>query len=412
MTRHVLFFCIAGRAHLRPALVIVAGVVRRGHRVTVVVPPEFAGPAERAGAGVIPYASTWPDAGQRDPQSEIPADAVAWEPLLFLREGRAAVTAAREALGDRRPDLIVYDATLGHAARVLAADWRVPAVQVHTTFAANTHFSPIASVGHLRGHPALAEYRRATADLLRRFELDDLELPEFAVHPERLSIVLLSRGFQVAGDTFDDSHVFVGAVLDPLSAARAEASGRRPPPGESRAEESSADEEPDGERPVLLVDLDGFRYAGRDLPAECARAFAGTPWRVVIGVGDPGEVPDPPPNVELCPQPVGPAILARAAALVSRAGMGSTMRALYFGVPVVAVPCTPQQETVGRRIEELSLGRCLTRAAVTAGRLRAAVLEVATDSRIAQGVAAMRDDVRRGGGTGTAVDAILAHMDG
>jgi MGT family glycosyltransferase len=394
VNRHVLFLSIASYAHVRPALVIVAELVRRGHRVSFVTPPELAGTVAESGAEAIVYASTWPRVDAQDAQVEIPSDAVAWEPLIFLREGRTATVAASAAVGEAVPDLVVYDATVGHAARALSRAWRIPAAQIFTTFASNAHFSPIALVERLGDHPALAEYRRAMADMLASYGLDDLGLPEFAAHPEELSIVLLPREFQIAGDTFDERFVFVGAVLDdPMDLA-----GRLTPAGEL---------------PVLLIDLDGLHGRGDRLLSECVRAFTGVPWRVVIARGDRPDhagLPELPPNVELCGRPPGLAVLARASALISHAGMGSTMAAQYFGVPVIAIPQTPQQETVGRRINELALGRCLAPAEVTAESLREVVLELTADARIRRGVAEMRGHVRRAGGTRAAVDALLSRI--
>jgi dTDP-L-oleandrosyltransferase len=393
VNRHVLFLSIASYAHVRPALAIVAELVRRGHRVSFVAPPELAGLVAESGAEVILYASTWPRVDEQDAQVEIPSDAVAWEPLIFLREGRTATIAASAAVGDAVPDLVVYDATVGHAARALSRGWRIPAVQIFTTFASNAHFSPIALVERLGDRAALSAYRHAMAEMLSSYGLADLGLPDFAAHPEGLSIALLPREFQIAGDTFDECFVFVGAALGD--------------------QDQAAGDAPGGGLPVLLIDLDSLHGPGRGLLPDLVRAFTGVPWHVVIALSgrpDPAGLPELPSNVELCGRPPRRAILARASVLVSQAGMGSTMEAQYFGVPVVAVPQTPQQEVVGRRITELALGHCLAPAEVTAEVLRDVVLGLAGDDRIRRGVAAMRDHVRRAGGPRAAVDALLAQI--
>jgi MGT family glycosyltransferase len=397
VSRHVLFLSIASYAHVRPALAIAAELVRRGHRVSFVAPPELAGLVAEAGAETVFYRSTWPSVDERDPQVEIPSDAVAWEPLIFLREGRAATTAARAAVGYAVPDLVVYDATVGHAARALARDWRVPAAQIFTTFASNAHFSPIALVERLGDHPALVAYRRAMADMLHSYGLDDLGLPEFAARPEELSIVLLPREFQIAGDTFDDRFVFVGPALS----------------NHGKLDDQESWQPPGDGLPILLIDLNSLNGRGRRLLHEFVRAFTGVAWHVVIALNDqldPAGLPELPPNVELCGRPPRTAVLARASALVSQAGMGSTMEAQYFGVPVIAVPQTPPQKAVGRRITELHLGRCLAPAEVTAESLRDVVLGLGADDRIRRGVATMREHVRRAGGTRAAVDALLTQV--
>jgi dTDP-L-oleandrosyltransferase len=334
-----------------------------------------------------------------DPQAEIPADAVAWAPLIFLDEGRAATVAAAAANDGAVPDLIVYDATVGHAARALAREWNVPAAQLLITFASNEHFSPISLVRRFGDHPALAAYRGAVAEMLSAHGLDHLDVPDFAGATEDLSIVLLSREFQIANETFDDRFVFVGAALGDAAVGRPGGGARWEPPG--------------GGPPILFVTLGCLHDRRPELLRECVAAFTGVPWHVVIvveGRADPAVLRELPSNVEVHRQVSRSDVLPHASVFLSYAGMCSAMEAQYFGVPMVAVPQTPQQATVAERIAELRLGRCLAPADLTVERLRDTVLEVGTDPRIRAAVDAMRVRLHRAGGTRAAADALLAHL--
>jgi calicheamicin 4-deoxy-4-thio-alpha-D-digitoxosyltransferase len=390
---HLLFLTIPKHGHVLPVLEIVTELIRREHRVSFVTTAEFAPQVAATGADGIHYESTWPRADQPDPQVEVPADAAAWAPLIFLGEGRA-VTAAVPA-GDV-PDLMVYDATIGHAARVLSRTRGIPAAQIFTTFAANSRFSLADLAVRFDGHPALGLYREGMRQMLDEHGLTGLDVPMFARSVEEQSLVLTPREFQIAGDTFDDRFTFVG----PAIAGRASGQQWDPPA--------------DG-LPVLLIALGTLNDRRPEFFAECVRALTGMPWHVVIAVGDRIDLDgftDLPPNVEIHRSVPQLAVLSRASAFVSHAGMGSTMEAQYFGVPMVVVPQTPEQRTVGRRVAELGLGHYVDPADVTAEVLRDAVVAAGNDQRIRSGVTAMRDHVHRAGGVHAAADALLTRAAG
>ena len=117
-----------------------------------------------------------------------------------------------------------------------------------------------------------------------------------------------------------------------------------------------------------------------------------------------------PGNVDVRPWFPQPAVLRHAAAFVSHAGMGSTMEALYYGVPLVCVPQMVEQEVNAARVAELGLGVRLDPEGLTADDLRAAV-DAVTGRRRHAGRA--RPDAGRrpqGGGAVAAADAIEAHL--
>ena len=372
-------------------------MVRRGHGVSFVAPQELAAPVAASGAELITYPSIWPSVFWPNPQVEIPADAVAWAPLIFLLEGRAATTAARIAVGaGPLPDLIVYDATVGHMARVLAREWEIPAAQLVVTFAANQNVSPITPLGPVEGHPALAAYRAATTDVLSAHGLSDLDFDGFSGPGEDLSIVLLSREFQIAGETFGDRFRFVGAALDP---------------GGGHSSSSACWEPPSDGLPLLFADLGAFGDRRPEMIRACVDAFARQPWRVVIAVGDrvdPAVEAGLSANIEIYRDVRASDALPGASVFLAHAGMGSATGAQHFGVPMVAVPLTPEQRTIAERVVEMRLGSLLEPGPFTAERVRETVLVVSYDERLRGGVNTMRRHSDRAGGVVAAADALLA----
>lgn len=394
--RPVLFVGIPAHGHMIPALALAESVVARGLPVAFLASDAFSGAVRESGAHPLPYPTTWPT------PAVLPAPRTAARALelraMLEREGVAQAGTALGA-GSPRPRAVVYDTAVGPAARVLAALWGVPGVQVFTGVAASAGFSlaPLLAERYpgLAGLPPAAP-DPALLDLAAEHGLARERAAALLAPRERLSLVLQPRGFHEASQTFSpDAFAFVGPCL-----SRGRARARWSPPPEAG--------------PVLLVAL-GTLYNRR--PAfyrSCVEAVRGTGWHAVLAVGEhvsPGELGPPAPNVEVHARVPQPSVLARARVMVCHAGMGSTMEALAAGVPVVAVPQTPEQDAVARRIEDLGLGVRLPPERVTPDALRAAVDHLAADPGVRERVARMRSQIHSAGGADRGALLVHAHLD-
>ena len=105
-----------------------------------------------------------------------------------------------------------------------------------------------------------------------------------------------------------------------------------------------------------------------------------------------------PGTVDIRPRFPQLAVLRHAAAVISRAGMNSTMEALSYGVPLIAFPQLPEQVANADRVQELGLGERLDAGTMTADALRAAVTRLASNPRVAANFDRMRNAIRRSGG--------------
>jgi UDP:flavonoid glycosyltransferase YjiC (YdhE family) len=104
-----------------------------------------------------------------------------------------------------------------------------------------------------------------------------------------------------------------------------------------------------------------------DLPlAEtAARALADHPVRAVVTLGpdhDPNDISAPSPNVRIERLVPHSAVLKRGVLLVSHAGHGSVMKALWFGRPMVLVPWGRDQAGVAARADALGVATVVSRA--------------------------------------------------
>jgi MGT family glycosyltransferase len=145
----------------------------------------------------------------------------------------------------------------------------------------------------------------------------------------------------------------------------------------------------------------------------CLDAFGGSEWDVAMAIGDQTSLADLgtiAPNVRVRPFFPQLQVLRQTAVFITHAGMNSTMEALYFAVPMVAVPQQPEQAATARRLEELGLGRHIAAEDLGPDALRAAVTALHTDARVRRNVAAMSEVVRNAGGAVAAADAIEARV--
>ncbi len=398
MKRHIAFFGAPFWGHVNPTLAVLADLARRGHRVTYVTTEEFSAAVAATGVEVVRYESTWP-AGRSAP-SRVSADEMAGGPLKYLVENVAAATGAEPAYDGDLPDVVVYDTLMHSAARALAHKWQRPTVQFIPLFASNEHFSVAQQLAAEfpaldPQHPALIEFGTKLAEFRASYGMGEASPADFFGVVEDLNLVFLPKDYQPAADTFDERYAFVGAGLaDPST------QGAWTPP------ESGA--------PVLLVALGTLFNERPDFYRMCVEAFAEQPWHVVLAVGrhvDPADLGPLPPNIEAHQHVPQLAVLRYASAFVTHGGVRSTMEALHFGVPMVAVPQAVELEMAARRTAELGLGVRIGRDEVTPERLREAVLEVTRDAEIGRNVAEMRRVTREAGGAGRAADEIEAYLD-
>lgn len=131
--------------------------------------------------------------------------------------------------------------------------------------------------------------------------------------------------------------------------------------------------------PWALVTISSQR--GDDLPlAEMAlEALADMPLRVALTLGpghDPHELKSQPPNAHIEQSIPHSAVLERASLLVSHAGHGSVMKALWHGTPMVLVPWGRDQPGVAARAQALGVAEVVPRDVASAETLAASAARV------------------------------------
>lgn len=389
---HVLLMPLAARGHVGPALAVAAELVRRGRRVTFATVKGFADEVAETGATPLVYDS---ELATHEIPASFTVDYMAREPLRCIEEAiRATRILERELEGDF-PDVIAYDVATFPTGRALARKHGKPAVQLFPVMASNEEFSFGAAQAEELAepfpvdHPAFAEFFVKVKEFISEHDLG-IGAEEFLAGCDEANIVFLPKRFQLEAEKFDERHTFVGPCRLP---ARTETTWTR-----------------HGEGPLVLISLGTTFNHNVEFFRDCARAFTGLPWEVVITLGDkadPADLGDLPPNVRAHRFVPHAQVLAEADAFVCHAGVGSLMEALDLGVPVVLVPPDVTEHRLNaKRAVELGVGRTLSMADATPEAIRDAVLSVAADRDVRAAVAGIRADFAAAGGAPRAADVI------
>lgn len=398
---HIGFFNIPGFGHVNVTQGLVAELVARGHRVSYAVPAAYGAEIERAGARLVPYATTLTDpratlAATADPDRLTTVDYV--HNLRGLtRETRAIVPPLLDVFRADPPDLMLYDGVLGWAGRVVADALDVPAIRCVPTMAVNEHWS-LAAAGYARFDPAdpeLAAVFREMGALFTELGAMDAARDFFgggaggAPGPRATTLVFLPRALQPAGDTFDASHHFVGPCAAPRTL-----DGDWTPPGDGRS--------------VVLVSLGTVQSGRPGFFRACVDALRDTDWHVVMAVGTqgPAGLGPLPPHIEAHAHVPQQAVLRHADAFVTHAGMGSVLEALSSAVPMVTVPQMGEQRANADRLADLGIGVPLHRDALDPAVLRDAVARLLGDPVAQERARAMREQIRAAGGPARAADIV------
>jgi MGT family glycosyltransferase len=133
----------------------------------------------------------------------------------------------------------------------------------------------------------------------------------------------------------------------------------------------------------------------------------GQPYRVILSVGTDTDIAglgEIPANCQVQSTVDQIAVLQQADVFVTHCGMNSVSEALYYGVPLVLFPQSPEQQGVANRVLELNAGMMLTD--TTPEAIRTSIQMVLSQQELKDGAAAIRQSFLMCGGAKQAADFI------
>jgi MGT family glycosyltransferase len=357
--------------HLCPFIPIMTELQRRHHTVSLALcSSERALLTEYAG---LPVTHVQWMRSTRTSQGALPGPLSDAESFVeFVEHGEPLANGLERVLGTHRPDVVLVDPMLwgGMVAaeaqtvkwvsiahnplllRGLGTDVRGPALP-----------PPSGTVGRLRLRLAAMAKRFEDASQLEQVNAVRLTrgLKPLAAFNELyltapLTIATTAEPFEYPRLDWPPSLRFVGPML-------------WDPPTQQLSWDTS------DPRPLVLIADSTLAASGprASWASAVLEALAEEPYQVIATLPTQSAPRSLPSNVRVLPHIPHSAILPRAACVLCHGGPGITLKALAFGVPVVAVPFAYDRFEVARRVEVAGAGVMLPLSKLAPRRIRAAV---------------------------------------
>lgn len=351
--KKILILATAGAGgDLQPLLAAAFGLRARGHPVHLVGDASVAKAVQGLGIDTSVTASEL-DLGPR--LSGTLRESLALEPALqgeFVRERIAAwsdryAEAVRPIIQAQRPDILLTSLFGTGVAHAVARDTQIPWCVINTTF----------YVGSNPPRPLEEDFAARPIPLFRYFFIPSLVHASLVLHAT-------DREFDFNHTDLPAHHHYVGPLLW-------EAPGPVPAyldlPGD----------------PWVLVTLSSQQQDDVPLARAALTTLAAQRVRVLLTLGeghasaDLGEIPA---NANVEAYVPHAAVLQRSRLLLSHAGHGSVMKALWHGVPMVLVPWGRDQPGVAARAANMGVARVVAREELSEQRVAVAVQAALEDS--------------------------------
>lgn len=333
----IAWFCIPAHGHTNPTLGLVKEMTAAGHEVYYFSFEDFREKLENAGAHFISC-----DGCDFEMEDKENADRVGKD-MAFATELLVSATLAldemvAEKVSEIKPDIILSD-SVAYWGKLTAMKYNIPYVSSTTTFAFNDRSSRYMKHGPGELFKMIFSMPKINKQLKR---LQDKGYPIKSIMEvvrndnNTNTIVYTSKYFQPCADTFSDKYHFIGPSIRPVE----------------KAVEKTADK-------TIYISM-GTVVKNEGLYRSCIEALRETNYQVIISLGTNehsfGELPD---HIQIYGYVDQMAVLSISDVFITHCGMNSASEGLYFEVPLILCPQTPEQGAVAVRTEELGAGLTL-----------------------------------------------------
>ena len=330
----IAWFCIPAHGHTNPTLGLVKTLTEAGHQVWYFSFEDFREKIESAGAtfvGCDGYDFEMEDKGNAD---RVGKDKV-YATELLVSSTLALDEMTSRLIEEVRPDIVVSD-SVAFWGKLAAMKHGLPYVSSTTTFAFNKYSAKYMQESAWDIARMLVAMPRINKQLKR---LRDKGYPVKSLldivqnDNDTNTIVYTSKYFQPCSETFSDRYHFIGPSIRPII----------------EPVKKTADK-------LVYISM-GTVNQNRDFYRNCIHVLGQTDWQIIISMGTNTEHYDSlPENVQVYESVDQMAVLSVADAFITHCGMNSASEGLYFQVPLVLFPQTPEQNSVAKRVEELGAG--------------------------------------------------------
>jgi len=330
----IAWFCIPAHGHTNPTLGLVRKLTEAGHQIWYFSFEEFRKKIESAGATFIGCDGYDFEMEDKENADRVGKDKV-FATELLVSSTLALDEMTSRAIGDIKPDLVVSD-SVAFWGKLVAMKYSLPYVSSTTTFAFNRYSAKYMKESIWDIGKMIFALPRINKQLKRLREkgypvkslLDIVQNDN-----DTNTIVYTSKYFQPCAETFSDRYHFIGPSMRPIT----------------QPIEKTADK-------TIYISM-GTVNKNDSFYRNCINALASTDWQVIVSLGtDHDHFEELPDNIQIYQFVDQMAVLSIADAFLTHCGMNSASEGLYYGVPLVLFPQTPEQNAVATRVEELGAG--------------------------------------------------------
>jgi len=384
----IVFFCIPAHGHTNPTLGVVKELVSRGHQVWYYSYDLFREKIQATGATYVscdPYDAELrlsPGDAARLGQDLALSTRVLTDTALALD---SMVCAHMKQL---QPDCIVAD-SMAVWGKAVAMKLGIPFVSSTTTFAFNRHSAKIMkqSAGELVRMLFAMPRIQKDVNRLRQAGYPVNSILDILQNDDNThTVVYTSPEFQPCAHTFSDKYAFVGPSLRPATT------------DVSKTRDT-----------LVYISMGTVNNAMLPLYRQLVSQLSGTGYQVILSVGDrvsPQALGPLPEQISVFPQVDQIAVLQKADVFLSHGGMNSVSESLYYGVPLVLLPQTKEQQGVTEQVCRLGAG--LRPGDAKGPALLSAIRTVLTDPLYREAAGRISESFRRCPGAAGAADKILS----
>lgn len=391
---HIAVVSLGAFGHVNPTLSVVTELVSRGVRVTYFTTEDFRSIIEPTGAKFVPVHS-WmaQQKGGQDSGAE-DDNVAATVPFLFLNEAGAYIDDVMAVLREDRPDAVMHD--FAGIAGTMAADMlKVPNIMIYTSYPSNDTYSVAESFeGVPADHPLRMAAGQIAQDYVEKYGCRLMTVKEIFDGQGDLNLVMMQKRLVPNYESFDDRFVFTGVQI-----------GKRTAFGSWKA--------PDNGKPLLYSSLGTAFNNWPEYYPILFDAVRGLDINVFAALGGikPESLKDIPANVEVGQMVPQLDILSQASVFITHAGMGGTGEAIYYGVPMIAIPQMDEQAITAHQIEKTGLGVAfLDKNSITSEALKAAIVKLLEDESYRSTAREFSEDMKDLGGAKASADAIMKFL--
>lgn len=375
----IAWFCIPAHGHTNPTLGLVKALTKNGHEIYYFSFEMFREKIENAGAVFIPcdgYDFEMEDKENADRVGKDQAFAVE----LLVSSTLALDEMVTEKITELKPDVIVAD-SVAYWGKLAAMKHGIPFVCSTTTFAFNRYSSRYMKHGIGETLKMLFSMPKVNKQIKRLQEkgypvkglLDIVQNDN-----DTNTVVYTSKYFQPCSDTFSERYHFIGPSIRPITDNL-----------EKKAEKT------------VYISM-GTVNQNREFYRNCINVLGKTKYQVIISMGtNTDHYEDVPDNIEIHESVDQMAVLSIADAFITHCGMNSASEGLYFGVPLILFPQTPEQGAVAKRVEELGAGLRLS--SICEEDVLRAVTRIIEEENFKQGAIKVSESFKNSGGIKEAV---------